>query len=432
MRILLKNGLIVTSERERILLSGYDILIEDKYIKKIDQNLSSFETDKIIDCTDQIIMPGLINCHTHTPMTLMRNVADDVSLHEWLFENMFKIEEHIDGRMCYYGAMLSFIEMIKTGTTTFNDMYSFIENIIEAAKKIKLRGVVSRGLIGDTGMDVMDERLKNNLDLYEQYKEDELIQVHIAPHAIYTSTENYLEKALHYAKEYKLPIHTHLSETKKEVDDCIRERGVTPVSYLNRLGYFDHKTILAHMVHVTDEDIEILKEKKDVSVVHNPASNMKLGSGIADIVSYLEKGLNVCMGTDGAGSNNTLDLFKDIRLASYIQKGLRQDPTVLKVEEAICMLTVNGAKALGFNNLGMIKEGYLADIILLDMNKSYYYPRTNPLSQLIYSTNGEDVGTVIINGEIIMEDRKILTIDEEEVKRGFTEEFNRLMKLYKG
>ncbi|HBY20710.1 MAG: hypothetical protein A2Y24_05720 [Clostridiales bacterium GWE2_32_10] len=425
MKILLKNADVVTVNEHNEVLKGYDILIKDDIIKSIMSASQKFKTkendfDEVIDCTNKIIMPGFINCHTHTPMTLLRNYADDMNLQEWLFDNILPIESNLTKEMCYIGSKLAMLEMIKTGTTTFNDMYFYAEESLKAGIASNIRTVVC----GAKELDYDYEEIK---DLIIKYEDNKDIKFMSYIHSIYTFSKEKIQSAIKLAHEFNLPIHIHISETKKEVSDCIKEHGVTPVKYLESLGLFENKVIAAHCVHITDDDIEILK-KYNVSVVHNPASNMKLASGIAPITKLIEAGVNVCLGTDGTGSNNNLDMLKELRLASYLQKVSTYDPTVIPADLALKIATVNGAKALGFEKLGQIKEGYKADLIILDANKTYYYPRTNINSQIVYSGNAEDVETVIIDGKIVMRNKEMIAMDEEKIKYEAQRAYEMLIK----
>ncbi|HCC07478.1 MAG TPA: N-ethylammeline chlorohydrolase [Clostridiales bacterium] len=425
MRILLNNADIVTVNEENEVLKGYDIIVEENKIGVIKQSsgfLLQGEFNEVIDCTNKIVMPGFINCHTHTPMTLFRNYADDLNLHDWLYKNMFPLEEKLTPDMCYAASKLSIIEMIKTGTTTFNDMYFYMN---ETERVIGEAGMMA--MIGVSASNKTDPDFKKSIMLYEKFKDNKNIKINLAPHSIYTCTEKYLKNICNLSKEYNIPVHIHVSETKKEVEDCIRENGITPVKYLESLGLFDRPVIAAHCVHVTDDDIDILK-RYNVNVVHNPASNMKLASGIAPITKMIDKGVNVCLGTDGAGSNNNLDMLKELRMASYLQKVSSYDPTAFNVDTALKVATVNGAKALGIENLGQVKEGYKADLIIIDANKTYYYPKTNIKSQIVYSGNAEDIETVIINGKIVMKGRQMLTMDEEKVKYEAQKAYEKLIE----
>ncbi|OGO84458.1 MAG: hypothetical protein A2Y22_05475 [Clostridiales bacterium GWD2_32_59] len=423
MRILLKNADIVTVNEDNEVLKGYDIITLDNKIKTIIQSSSlslQGEFDEVMDCTNKIVMPGLINCHTHTPMTLLRNYADDLNLQEWLFNNILPIEANMTKEMCYKGSRLATLEMIKTGTTTFNDMYFYAEESLKAGLDSGLRTVVC----GAKELNYDYESIKK---LITRYQKNQQIRFMSYIHAIYTFNKEKIKSAIKLAHEFDLPIHMHISETKKEVDDCFKENGVTPVRYLENIGLFERPVVAAHCVHLTEEDIEIFK-RHNVNVVHNPASNMKLASGIAPITKMIDKGVNVCLGTDGAGSNNNLDMFKELRLASYLQKVSTYDPTAFNVDTALKVATVNGAKALGIENLGQIKEGYKADLIIIDASKTYYYPKTNIKSQIVYSGNAEDVETVIINGRIVMKNKEMLTMDEEKVKYEAQKAYEELKK----
>jgi 5-methylthioadenosine/S-adenosylhomocysteine deaminase len=348
-------------------------------------------------------------------MTMFRNYADDMKLMDWLFKKIFPLEDKLDEDISYWGANLAILEMIKGGTTTFCDMYYFMTHTAKAVLESGMRAALTRGLVGETADD-NDIRMKENLDLYREYNNggDGRIKVMLGPHAIYTCSVPYLENVVKVSKEYNMPIHVHLSETREEVKNCMDKHGVSPVKLLDGIGMLSEDTVAAHCVVVDDEDIDILSRRR-VNVSHNPNSNMKLASGIAPIRSMLEKGINVCLGTDGAASNNNLDMLEEMRAVSYLQKVYCDDPTVLPVDQCLKMATVNGARALGFSNLGGIEKGNIADIIVINTEKPYYYPKYNVKSAIVYSGNSADVETVIIDGRIVMENGKLLTMDEERV-----------------
>jgi 5-methylthioadenosine/S-adenosylhomocysteine deaminase len=417
MKILLKNAEIITlNETNEVLENSCIGIIENKinYIGTFCKELEE-KYDKIIDCTDKVVMPGFVNAHNHASMTMFRNYADDLKLMEWLFEKIFPLEDKLTPEQADWASKLAVIEMIKSGTTTFSDMYFFMDKTAEVVAKSGIRAALSRGLQGEEGQGI-DLRIQENIDLYRRYNESYSgrIKVMFGPHSVFTCSEGYLKNISNLSKEMNIPIQIHLSETRDEVKNCIDKYGISPVKLLDKLGILSESLVAAHCVMVDDEDINILAEKK-VNVVHNPGSNLKLASGIAPIVKMIDKGINVCLGTDGAASNNNLDMLEEIRMATYMQKVQRKDPTALPVDTVLKMATVNGAKALGFNNLGSAQVGMIADLIIIDTKKSYYYPKYNIKSAIVYSGNASDVESVIINGELIMENGVILTLDEEKV-----------------
>jgi 5-methylthioadenosine/S-adenosylhomocysteine deaminase len=415
MSILLKNIKSIYSPATD--LSKYNhIVIKGNKITDILKELNNIESDfdKVIDCSDKVALPGLINTHTHSSMSLLRGYADDYRLDKWLNDKIWPAEAKLTSEDIYWGAMLAVVEMIKTGTTVFNDMYFQMDKVAEVVQKAGIRAVLSEGLIEDNdGI----EGLENSVEfaLRWQGKAEGRIKTCLGPHSPYTCSADYLEKIRDKALKNDLLIHIHISETADETDFMNDKYGLTSVELFDQIDLFEAKVIAPHCVHLNDNDIDILAQK-DVGVAYNPASNMKLSSGIAPIRKFIDKGINVSYGTDGAASNNNLDLIEEARLGSYLQKVATGNPTVLPIEKTLEMLTTNGAQTLGINKLGKLEEGYLADIILIDIkNIPHQYPSYNYLSNILYAGSGRDVDTVIVNGEVIMEDRVLTKIDEKEV-----------------
>lgn len=418
MSILIKNVKILPMADNQIIENG-NIIIEDDKITYIGKTLpEKFDVDTIIDGTGKLAMPGLINAHTHVPMTLLRSYADDMHLEKWLFEYIFPVEEKLCGEYVYWGTMLGIAEMIKSGTTTFADMYFFMEDVAKAVQETGIRACLSRGCQKFHDKDEGGQKkLKENIELYEKYhlKGEGLITVFIGPHAVYTCVPEYLVECQNVAKELNTGLHIHLAETRIEVNNCLEKYGNTPVEHCYNLGILDSNVLAAHCVHLSDREIDMLKET-GVHVAHNPGSNLKLASGVAPIPKYLDKGINVCIGTDGASSNNNLNLFEDMHIAGIINKGVNYDSTLIKAFEVLKMATVNGAKALNLSNIGKIEIGHKADIIILDIDKPHFYPIHNMISNLIYSAQGSDVETVIVNGKILLNKGEFTTIDFEKIK----------------
>ncbi|MGM0413804.1 MAG: amidohydrolase [Bacillota bacterium] len=411
--------------------NGY-ILIEGDKIEKIgsinDRDydiIKKREGINFIDATDMIVLPGLINTHTHAGMNLLRGYADDYNLQTWLEEKIWPFEGRMNEEDIYWGTKLAIIEMIKNGVTTFNDMYFATDRVVSAVKESGIRAVLGYGLIEDNdGEEGLQESIRL-IEMYDGYLNGR-IKINLAPHAPYTCSNEYLEEVMKIADKYNSIIHIHVAETEVEVNDMIEKIGKTPVEYLKDLGLFDFHTLAAHGVHLKDNDIEILAEN-NVHIAHNPASNMKLGSGVIRLNDLLKSGINVSLGTDGVASNNGLDLIHDARLAAYLQKAVNNDPTIITLEELLKMVTINGAKALGFSDIGCLEEGKKADITLINTDKNpAYTPDYNSLSNIFYAGSGRDVDTVIIDGEIILENSKLNTIDEEEV---YSEVSNRMQRL---
>jgi 5-methylthioadenosine/S-adenosylhomocysteine deaminase len=308
------------------------------------------------------------------------------------------------------------VEMIKGGTTTFADMYFFMESTARAASESGMRAALSRGLQGESVEEELDYRLRENLELYDRYHNscNGRIKVMLGPHSVYTCGEAYLRKVAEKSRERGIPVQIHLSETQEEVKTCIDKHGSSPVKYLDNLGLLNDRTVAAHCVAVDADDLDIIASRK-VNVVHNPGSNMKLASGVAPIVKMLSKGINVCMGTDGASSNNNLDMLEEMRMASYLQKVNTGDPTALPADQVMTMAAERGAKALGFENVGKLSVGSAADLIVLNTEKAHYYPKYNIKSAIVYSGSSADVETVIIDGSLVMEGGYLITLDEERI-----------------
>ncbi|MCX7884931.1 MAG: amidohydrolase [Caloramator sp.] len=413
MNILIKNAYIITMNEKEEVLENADLAIENDRIKYVGKVPADFKADKIIDGSKKAVLPGLINAHTHMAMSLFRNYADDLPLHEWLTQKIWPIEDKLTGEDVYYGTMLSIVESIKSGVTCFSDMYFFMDDTAKAALESGIRARLAWGMIGvraddDSRFDIT-KRFYNNW----QGKGDGRITVMAGPHAPYTCSPEYLKRVADFAKEMNLSVHIHLSESKREVEENYEKFGKSPIKHVYDLGIFDVPVTAAHCVHLSDEDIDILKEK-NVSVVYNPGSNLKLGNGFAPVVKLLQKGVNVALGTDGSSSNNNVNMFEEINLSAILNKGVTGKPTVVPAIEALKMATINGAKALCMDKeLGSIEENKKADIIIVDMNKPHFYPIHDVVSSMVYTAQGSDVETVIINGNIVMENYEIKTVDLE-------------------
>ena len=420
MNTLIKNASIITMcSEEEVIENGYIAICDDIITYVGAEFPKGFLAQTIIDANNKVVLPGFINMHTHSPMVLLRSYADDLPLQEWLFDKIFPIEDKITAEDTYWLSLLAIMEMLQSGITCFADMYFNMERVAKAVSKAGVRAHLSRGLqCFDNNCNISDDiRLKENIDLYNEWNgaENGRIKVGFGPHAVYTCVPEYLSACIDIAGKLGAKVHTHLSETEKEKIECIEKYGKTPVKHLYDLGMFELNTIAAHCVHVTEEDIDIIADK-NVNVVYNPGSNLKLGSGVTPIDRIMNKRINVTLGTDGAASNNNLDIMEEIHLASLISKGVLEEPTVVKAFQALEMATVNGAVALGEDNsIGKIKEGMKADLIILDINKPHYYPMHNIVSNIVYSGKSSDVELVMIDGKIIMEKSEFKTLDFEEI-----------------
>ena len=393
-----------------------DVFISGTRIDSIGRMPLDFTADETIDADGKTLMPGLVNCHTHAYMSLMRNFADDLPFNEWLFERILPIEDALTARDAYYGTMLSIIEMIRTGTTSFVDMHMFPEVVVKACADSGMRALISRGIVGEDRADeAAVTRLKQAFDEMEYAKSLKAnVEFAIAPHAIYTCGEDLLRHVAETAKEKKMPLNIHLSETEHEYKTCMEQHGMTPAAYIESLGLLDGHAILAHCVYLDEGDFEILK-KPGVYAVTNPASNMKLANGFAPVRRMLDEGINVAIGTDGAASNNSLNMFAEMRLLSMSQKGAARDAVAVTAGETVRMATLGGARAIGRDDLGSVESGKTADLILIDERAANMRPLYNMTAALVYSASGYEVTDVIIGGKIVMKDRNLTTIDEEKV-----------------
>lgn len=415
MGIVIENALAVLPEGAEDVIRETSLYIEGDKITGIGDKPAGFTADKVIDGTDRLVIPGLVNCHTHSYMSFMRNVADDLSFMDWLFGTIDPIEQQMTDEDTYWGANLAIIEMMKSGTTCFNDMQMNIHQTTRAVKESGMRAVVCRGLVGSGNDEAGQMRLRQAYEERDAAKDCDRLTFRLGPHAPYTCDDEFLKIVAAEAKREKMGIHVHLSESESEISQIQEKYGCTPIALAEKCGIFDVPAIAAHCVRVTDEDIDILK-RKNVSVVTNPASNMKLGNGFAPIAKMLDAGVNVCLGTDGAASNNCLNMFHELSLLTLIHKGTGKTPQCVSAKEGFRIATINGAKALGLEKeIGSIEVGKKADLAILDLCTPSLTPRNNLIAGLSYSANGSEVDTVIINGQVTMENRKILTMDEKQV-----------------
>ncbi len=404
MKILIKNITIVDMEGNEPYIS--DLLVDNDTISKIDDNIQD-GVDKIIDGTNKLIMPGLINTHSHLGMSLFRTYGENKKLMDWLNNYIFPKEELLTPELVYDFTMLSCIEAIKSGTTCLDDMYFYEQEVVKVFERLGLRGIIGVNLPIDEDNNIITKVKEKGLE--------DLIYLYGGPHAPYTTTEESYIKYVDIAKKYNIGIQTHLSETQDEVN-IIKERyNKTSTKHLYDLGVLDVPVILPHGIYLSDEDIEILKNVNG-GIVHNPISNAKLASGICDVRKLLDSGITVGLGTDGASSTTTLDMFEEMKTCAYMQKLKYMDSSIISSYEILQMATINNAKIINKQNeIGSIKIGKKADLIILDLNKPHLIPINDIYSTLVYGANGSDVVTTIINGKILMENRKLIDIDENEV-----------------
>lgn len=426
MGIILKNILAVLPNEDRDEVRETSIYIENDRITAIGDKPEGFTEDKVIDGKDKLVIPGLVNCHTHSYMAFMRNAADDLSFMDWLFGTIDPIEQQMTDEDTYWGACLAIIEMMKSGTTCFNDMQMNIHQTTRAVKESGMRAVICRGLIGSGNDEAGQIRLKQAYEERDAARDCDRLRFALGPHAPYTCDDGFMRIVSEEAKKNNMRIHVHLSESVSEIEQIQEKYGCTPIEMADKNGLFDVPAIAAHCVQVTDKDIEILKAK-GVSVVTNPASNMKLGNGFAPVAKMLEKGINVCLGTDGAASNNSLNMFHELSLLTLIHKGVNKTPQCISAREGFRIATINGAKALGLEKeIGSIEVGKKADLAILNLDVPSLTPRNNLIAGLSYSANGSEVETVIIDGKITMENRKLLTMNEELVYKRVNEIITRM------
>jgi 5-methylthioadenosine/S-adenosylhomocysteine deaminase len=416
----ISGGTVLVLDENNTILSNGAIAIDGSNIAavgKAEDIGRAFRGRRVIDAEGSLLMPGLINSHTHAAMTCFRGIADDLALMDWLNHFIFPAEaKNVNPELAYWGTLLACVEMIKSGTTTFCDMYIF-EN--EAARAAHEAGM--RCLLGEVLFDFPSPNLKTPAEglsyterLIQEWADDPLVNILVEPHALYTCSPDLLTGAKKLADRYKVPLGIHLLENLSEKAQLESKFGRKAVTFLKDAGFLDERFIAFHCVCLDDEDMKIMADH-GCKIVHNPESNMKLASGVAPVPDMLNLGLTVGLGTDGCASNNNLDMFQEMDSAAKLHKVHRLDPTVMPAETVLRMATCEGAKALGMEHLvGALKPGMKADIILLDLNKPHLTPLYNPCSHLVYAAGGADVDTVFINGRLIMENRRLLTIDEEQ------------------
>jgi 5-methylthioadenosine/S-adenosylhomocysteine deaminase len=416
--IVIAGGIVLTMDPKRHVYASGSVAIKDETIVAVGRKITGSASKKTIDARNCIVLPGLINTHTHAAMVYFRGLADDLPLQTWLARYIWPTEaRYVRGPMVHDATELAALEMIKSGTTLFNDMYFFEDEAARSAKKIGIRAMLGKALFTFPGPDGKSPhaRLRSAEKFVETWRADPLVRPAIAPHAPYTCSADLLRETKKLADAYTIPYHIHLAESKNEVEESKKRHGLTPPAYLEKLGVLGSTVVAVHCCWLTDDDIRLLKEY-DVAIAHCPQSNMKLASGVAPVAKLLALGIQVGLGTDGAASNNNLDMVEEMDSAAKLQKITTGDPTVLRAKEVVAMATIGGAQVLGLEReLGSLEPGKKADIIIIDLNKPHLTPLYDPYSHLVYAANGSDVKTVIVNGKIIMENYEILTTDEEAI-----------------
>lgn len=414
---LIKNGTFAVLDEKNPIVHGY-MLIEGDTISYIgEERPEGVEGAETFDGKGLLFMPGLVNSHGHTAMSLLRGYGDDMVLQEWLEQKMWPMEAKFTPENVYWGASLSVLEMVKGGTTTFLDMYDHMDQVGKVVEESGIRGVLTRGVIGLCPPELQDQKLAEAIRIARDWhgKAEGRITTMMSPHAPYTCPPDYIEKFVQAAHDLDLPLHTHMSETQAEVQQNVDQYGVRPVQHLLNLGFFSRPSLVAHAVHLTGEEIEILAAHK-VAISHNPGSNLKLASGVARVPELLKAGVTVSLGTDGPASNNNLDMFEEIRLAALIHKGVSGDPTAVPALEALRMGTEYGAKSLYLDNTGKLAAGMKADMIAVNTDQAHFLPRTDYISHIVYSAGPKDVEHVWVDGKQIVRHGQCLTLDEERIR----------------
>lgn len=406
MKILIKNCNLISmnlKEPENKIQKNMDILIENEKIIKISKNIKD-SVEKVIDGTEKIVMPGLINTHAHVPMSIFRETVDGYITQDWLTQKIWPIEAKLTEEDIYFASMLSYIEMIYSGTTTINDMYFMQNKIVDAALDTGVRLQVTRTLMDTDGSG--EKKLIEIEEFIKKYKEKyDTISLNVGIHGLYTNTEEYLQKGLEIAKKYKLPVNMHFCENEQEREDIKKMYNVaSPIEPIEK--YFKNvHLILAHAVKLTNEEIERIA-KQDIYIAHCPVSNLKLGCGIAPITKMQEENICISLGTDGQGSGSNLDMFETMKYTALLQKGYLENPTLMPAYEVLKMATINGAKTLNLENqIGSIEEGKLADIIILNLDSPLTLPLNDIIAEIVYNVKAQNVETTIVNGKILMENK---------------------------
>jgi 5-methylthioadenosine/S-adenosylhomocysteine deaminase len=421
--LIVANGIVITVDGTRRILNPGSVAVNGTQIVAVDTPAAisaRYRSANTIDATGKVVMPGLINTHTHAAMVMFRGLGNDLNLMDWLQKYIFPAEaKTVTPEFVRIGTRLALLEMIQSGTTTFADMYYFEEEVGRVTKAAGMRGVLGQTVIEFPVADAKTpaDALKRMEAFAREFDHDELITPSLAPHSVYTLDAKTLTAVSELAKRLMVPIQIHLAETQAEIGLSQDRHKMRPVAILDSLNFWAPTTLAAHGVWINDDEIALLK-KRDIGVANNPESNMKLSSGTAPVMKYRKAGVNVGLGTDGAASNNDLDMFEAMRQAAFQQKLVTMDPTAITAAEALEMGTLGGARALGRGQrLGSIEAGKLADIIIVGMSKARQQPLFDPVSQIVYASRGDDVETTIVNGKVLMRDRKVLTMDEAAVLR---------------
>jgi len=428
MKLLIRQATLVTvNARDEVLLDA-DLAIADDKIVGVGAAPAGFAPDRVLDGRDRIVLPGLVNTHTHLSMTLMRNYADDLAFWPWLLERIKPLEDHLVPEDVRIGARLGLAEMIRGGTTCFHDMYFHLGEVADEVANAGVRARLCWALFDNSGQG--EQLLRSAVDLHARWngKAEGRVTVGLGPHSPYLCSPAYLREILAEAERLRCGLHIHVAETEREVAASREQHGVTPVQLLADLGCFRVPTVAAHGIYVDDADQALLRDG-GVSVAHNPSSNLKLANGIAPVQTLLERGVNVSLGTDGAASNNNLNLFEEMHLAALLQKWLRRDAEALPARQVLRMATINGAKALGLHGeIGSLEVGKQADVVMIDAAQPHLSPRHDAIALLVYSAQAADVHTVLVRGRIVLEERAFTTIDVDSLLKQSTRQTNSLLQ----
>ena len=413
--LIIKNGTVLTMNEEKEIIQNGVVVIKDKKIIEVGANdiLAAYSSKNIIDAEGGIVMPGMINTHTHVSMSVFRSLADDVP--DRLQRYIFPLENKmVSKEMSYLGALHGSIEMAKSGVTTMVDMYLYEESAAEAVKEIGLRGIMTQNIIKYPTADGKDAQAKIDLaiDFIEKYKDDELITPGFGPHAPHTVNQEDLEKIKILSEKYNLPVSMHVAETEKEFNKFKDDYAMTPIEYLDSIGILNERFIAAHTIFVTDSDISLMKER-DVGVAHNMVANIKSAKGVSPALKMHDQGLRVGLGTDGPMSGNTLDIIGQMGYVAKLHKLVNKDRSAMPPIKVVEMATLGGARAIHRENeLGSLEKGKLADIAIIEVKSANMIPMYSPYSALVYSANPSNVDTVIVNGKVIVKNKVLLTYDE--------------------
>lgn len=394
------------------------IAVDGQYISYIGEERPEGIFDRIINTKDKLVCPGLYNCHTHSAMQFLRGYGEDLPLDRWLNEKIFPAEDRLTPNMVYKSSLFAVAEMIKNGICSFSDMYYFCDRTAEAVGETGIKSNISRSIVSfdPTADHTKDSRFLESVQLYKDYHNafDGRLKVDFSLHAEYTNVESMARFCADFTEGKHIAYQIHLSETEKEHNECIARHGVTPTGFFEKTGILNNSVSFAHCVWITEEDMDILK-KYNSTVVHNPASNLKLGSGVMQLSKILKRDINVALGTDSSASNNTLDILKEIYLAAILQKGIDRDPSSIKAEEIVKLATVNGAVSQNRTDCGELAVGKKADIIMLDLDSVNNIPMFSPVYTLVYSANSSDVCFNMVDGRVLYENGEYKTLDIDKV-----------------